>query len=106
MKEIWKPMPVKGYPGYEISNTGRARSVDRYDRRGHFRKGKELKIRIPKLQVNAFAGWVDRYVRLSANGRVQDFDFNRIYCRAFSREEWIWNPEDKSDAPQGAPEAP
>lgn len=39
--ESWKP--VYGFEGiYEVSNTGRVRSVDRVDPAGHSRKGKEL----------------------------------------------------------------
>ena len=41
-EEIWKP--VVGYEGlYEVSNLGRVRSLDRYDSRNHFRKGRIMK---------------------------------------------------------------
>ena len=42
-EEIWKP--IEGYEGlYEVSNTGRVRSLDRYDSRNHFRRGRILKL--------------------------------------------------------------
>lgn len=41
MKEIWKD--IQGYEGYyQVSNTGRVRSLDRIDSRGYKRKGKIL----------------------------------------------------------------
>lgn len=44
IKEEWSP--VKRYEGIcEVSNTAKARSIDRYDHLGKFRKGIELKIR-------------------------------------------------------------
>ena len=42
MSEVWKP--VKGFEGkYEVSNTGKVRSIDRFDANNRFRKGIELK---------------------------------------------------------------
>ena len=41
IEEIWRP--IEGYEGlYEVSNTGKVRSLDRYDNRNCFRKGKVL----------------------------------------------------------------
>ena len=41
MIEEWRP--IEGYEGlYEVSNTGQVRSLDRYDNRNCFRKGKVL----------------------------------------------------------------
>ena len=39
--EIYKPVP--GYPGYEVSNFGNVRSLDRYTTSGAFIKGRVLK---------------------------------------------------------------
>lgn len=75
MKEEW--WPVVGYEGiYEVSNTARVRSVDRYDCRGRFRKGVELKIR-------TYEG--DPYVRLSMYGRTREYNLYRIMAKAFSQ---------------------
>ena len=41
IEEIWRP--IEGYEGlYEVSSYGRVRSLDRYDNRNCFRKGKVL----------------------------------------------------------------
>ena len=83
MEEVWKP--ISGYEGiYEVSNTGKARSIDRIDNLGRFKKGVELKLRINTNPVDeADDSW---YVRLSKNGRVRDLDFNRIYSATFHRK--------------------
>ena len=41
MKEIWKD--IKGYEGYQVSNLGRVRSLDRIDSNNHPLKGAILK---------------------------------------------------------------
>lgn len=75
MDEIWKP--IKRYEGmYEISNYWRVRSVDRYDRRGTFHRGKILKIR----KSGIYDGL---YVRLSKNGVCRDRDIRYIMVHAF-----------------------
>lgn len=44
MIEEWKP--VVGYEGlYEVSNTGQVRSLDKYDTKGRFLRGKILKLK-------------------------------------------------------------
>ena len=43
IEEIWRP--IEGYEGlYEVSSYGRVRSLDRYDNRNCFRKGKVLSL--------------------------------------------------------------
>lgn len=44
MKEIWKD--IKGYEGYQVSNLGRVRSLDRIDSNNHPLKGVILKLYI------------------------------------------------------------
>jgi len=83
MKEEWRP--VKGYEGlYEVSNTARARSVDRYDHRGTFRKGVELKIRIYEEEP---------YVRLSRYGRSVERNLYRLMSKVFEASEWKLDDE-------------
>lgn len=75
MKEIWKP--IKGYEGmYEISSRWRVRSIDRYDRRGTFHKGKFLKIRKSKIYEGPF-------VRLCKNGEQKDKDIRYVMVHSF-----------------------
>ena len=77
MTEMWRP--IKGYEGvYEVSNTGKARSIDRHDRRGVFHKGVELKIRMYEDE---------RFIRLTTNGQSKDRSLDRIFCVTFSEEE-------------------
>lgn len=83
MKEIWRA--IKGYPGYEISNTGKARSVDRYDSKGHFHKGRELKIRVPNYQP--IENRVFRYVRLRRYGKSFDRNFDILLEKHFTKDE-------------------
>lgn len=83
ISEIWRP--INGFPGYEISNKGRARSVDRFDEKGRFWKGRELKVRVPKYQPIANA--LFRYVRLRRYGKAFDRDFDRLLHGHFSKEE-------------------
>ena len=76
--EIWRP--IKKYEGiYEISSYWRVRSLDRYDRRGTFHKGRFLKTRKKSLAV----GHEGIYVRLSKNGQCRDMDIQYIMVRTF-----------------------
>lgn len=92
-KEVW--VPVSGYEGiYEVSSTGRIRSVDRLDRLGHFRKGVELKLRANRNPIDVDDdSW---YVRLSKDGRARELNFNRIYWRAFERQLPLPPPKKKA----------
>ena len=79
IEEIWRP--VVGYEGlYEVSNTGRVRSLDRYDSRNCFRKGKVL------------SPTKDRYgyltVTLNCNGKSKTIKIHRLVAQAF-----IENPD-------------
>ncbi len=95
MKEIWRA--IKDFPGYEISNTGKARSIDRQDSRGRFLKGKELKIRVPNYQP--LDNMTVRYVRLRRYGKSFDRDFDILLYKHFSPEELILPPQDAPEAP-------
>jgi len=84
MDEIWRP--IRGYEGiYEISSHWKVRSLDRYDRRGTFHKGKILKTRQSKAAENYEAV----YVRLCKDGRQKETDIRYIILRAFEGDESI-----------------
>ena len=77
-KEYWRP--VLGYEGlYEVSNLGRARSLDRWVKCPNgsvrFYKGKIL-----KLKTNKY-GYLK--VNLCKNGKVKTFRVNRLVAEAF-----------------------
>lgn len=83
-KEIW--VPVSGYEGiYEVSSTGRIRSIDRLDRRGCFRKGVELRLVYDKNPVDVNEYDCNWYVRLSKDGHTRSRSLGRIYYEAFQR---------------------
>ena len=78
MIEEWRP--IEGYEGlYEVSNTGRVRSVDRYvvDSLGHrkFYKGKVL------IPVKSNLGYL--LVSLCCNGKHKMFLVHRLTAQAF-----------------------
>lgn len=95
MKEIWRA--IKDFPGYEISNTGKARSIDRQDSRGRFLKGKELKIRVPNYQP--VENMTVRCVRLRRYGKAFSRDFDILLHEHFSAEELILPPQDAPERP-------
>lgn len=95
MKEIWRA--IKNYPGYEISNTGKVRSVDRYDSKGRFWKGKELKIRVPNYQP--IDNRIFRFVRLRRYGKPFDRDIDILLEKHFTNEELILGTQDAPEAP-------
>ena len=73
-EEIWRP--VVGYEGlYEVSSYGRVRSLDRYDRRNQFRKGKLLK---NKDNGNGYL-----ICSLSKNGIIKNKYIHRLVVEAF-----------------------
>ena len=78
-EEIWKP--VVGYEGlYEVSSLGRVRSLDRYDGRNHFIKGRILKLN------DGGRGYLD--VQLCSNGKVKHHLVHRMVAESF-----IQNPD-------------
>ena len=74
MIEEWRP--IKGYEGlYEVSNTGRVRSLDRYDSNNHFLKGRILKLYTRK------GGYL--FVQLHLNGKGKNYLVHRLVAIAF-----------------------
>ena len=74
MIEEWRP--IEGYEGlYEVSNTGQVRSVDRYDNRNCFRKGKVLS---PIKDTNGYLK-----VNLYCNGKNKKCLVHRLVTEAF-----------------------
>ena len=72
--EIWKP--VVGYEGlYEVSSFGRVRSLDRYDGRGWWIKGRILKLSMNKK------GYLT--VGLSKNNQRKTFIVHRLVALHF-----------------------
>ena len=81
-EEIWRP--VVGYEGlYEVSNTGRVRSLDRYVRCKSYRlhKGKVLS---PGKDKDGYL-----FVVLSCNGKHKTIAVHKLVAQAF-----IPNPDD------------
>ena len=72
--EEWKSIP--GYEGlYEVSSYGRVRSLDRYDRRNCFRKGRILK------QNNDGRGYMS--IELCLNSKIKRYLVHRLVAQAF-----------------------
>lgn len=73
-EEIWKP--VVGYEGlYEVSSYGRVRSLDRYDSRNRFLKGRILRLN------DDGKGYLR--VQLSSNGKAKMYSVHRMVAVAF-----------------------
>lgn len=72
-KETWKT--VDGYEYHQVSNLGRARSLDHYDKRGHLWKGKILK---PMKDPNGYLK-----VRLSDGEKSKTFNLHRLILMTF-----------------------
>ena len=74
MIEEWRP--IVGYEGlYEVSNTGQVRSLDRYDNRNCFRKGKVLS---PGKNTKGYL-----FVILTCNGKRKTINVHRLVTEAF-----------------------
>ena len=72
--EEWKEIP--GYEGlYEVSSYGKVRSLDRYDSRNCFRKGKVLS---PVKDKDGYLA-----VFLSCNGKQKTIRIHRLVAKAF-----------------------
>lgn len=72
--EEWKSIP--GYEGlYEVSSYGRVKSLDRYDSRNCFRKGRILK------QNNDGRGYMS--VQLCLNGKIKKYLVHRLVAQTF-----------------------
>jgi hypothetical protein len=83
IEEIWQD--ILGFVGfYQISNYGRAKSLERCDSKGRQLKEKILK---PKIDRNGYF-----YVRLSKNGKWKNFSISRLVALHF-----IPNPENKKE---------
>ena len=74
MTEEWRP--IEGYEGlYEVSSYGRVRSLDRYDSRNHFRRGRILKLSYDTV------GYL--IVGLHSNGKAKTYLVHRLVAQAF-----------------------
>ena len=74
MNEEWRP--VVGYEGlYEVSNLGRVRSLDRYDRMNRFCEGRILKLSADRL------GYLR--AQLYSSSKRKSFLVHRLVAQAF-----------------------
>ena len=74
MMEEWRP--VVGYEGlYEVSNTGQVRSLDKYDTKGRFLRGKTLKL------LECTNGYL--MIGLNKNGIRKVYLVHRLVAEAF-----------------------
>lgn len=74
MIEEWRT--IVGYEGlYEVSSLGRVRSLDRYDSRNHFRRGRILKLSYDTV------GYL--IVGLHSNGKAKIYLVHRLVAQAF-----------------------
>lgn len=73
-REHWKPVPE--YTGlYEVSDRGRVRSLDRYDRRGVFQRGVMLRLSVSPGGYSA--------ANLCRAGRHRTTNAHRLVCTVF-----------------------
>lgn len=73
-EEIWRS--VVGYEGlYEVSSYGRVRSLDRYDGRNHFIKGRIMK------QNNDRRNYMS--IQLCLNGKIKKYFVHRLVAQTF-----------------------
>ena len=73
MEEIWKD--IENYEGYQVSNFGRVRSLDRYNSRGYWIKGCILK---PIMDKKGYLN-----VGLSKNNQRKAFKVHRLVALHF-----------------------
>ena len=74
IEEIWKP--IEGYEGlYEVSNTGRVRSLDKYDSMNRFLRGRILRLFTDGL------GYLR--AQLYSNSKRKSFLVHRLVAQAF-----------------------
>lgn len=74
MNEIWKD--IQGYEGlYQVSNLGRVRSLNKYDRRGRFKEGK---IKLISDNGNGYC-----VVNLKVDGEQKSRSVHRLVAQAF-----------------------
>lgn len=73
MEEIWKD--IEDYEGYQVSNFGRVRSLDRYNSRGYWIKGCILK---PIMDKKGYLN-----VGLSKNNQRKTFKVHRLVALHF-----------------------
>ena len=73
MEEIWKD--IEDYEGYQVSNFGRVRSLDRYNSRGYWIKGCILK---PIMDKKGYLT-----VGLSKNNHIKSFKVHRLVALHF-----------------------
>lgn len=73
MEEIWKD--IEDYEGYQVSNLGRVRSLDRYNSRGYWIKGCILK---PTMDKKGYLN-----VGLSKNNQGKTFKVHRLVALHF-----------------------
>lgn len=79
MKEIWKD--VVGYEGlYQVSNTGKVKSLDRYEKCGNFKRFRKGKIM--KLSIDIY-GYTK--IQLCKKGKSKWFQIHRLVAEAFTQ---------------------
>lgn len=73
-EEIWKD--IQGFEGYyQVSSSGSVRSLDRYDNRHHFRRGRIL---IPVINTDGYPT-----VHLHKNGKSHSVTVHRLVAASF-----------------------
>lgn len=80
MEEIWKP--IEGYPGHEVSNLGRVKSIDQYVN-FHNVKTREPGLRLIKGRVRKNEIDKDGYCRLRLKSGGKLLQVHRLVAAAF-----------------------